>query len=131
ARYIRVSAVAGDGSFALSEVQVFGESPSRFPPTVPERRGTPLERRVRDRVLMVGFALIAALILSHQRSRRWWLALLLATAGLAGYALVAAVCDAWPLGSREISAVRATVALVAAIAVVRESFFPPRIRAHR
>src|SRR5262249_34126893 len=43
ARFVRVRPVAGDGSYSLSELQIFSETPTPFPPDVPERRGAPIE----------------------------------------------------------------------------------------
>jgi hypothetical protein len=131
ARYIRVSPLAGDGSFALSEVQVFGESPARFPPAVTEVAGAPLERRVRDATVLFGFALIAFVVFNRRGAPRWWFALLGALALLGAYGFVNAVRDDWPVANREISTVRCTLALVATVCILRETFFPQKLAAHR
>jgi len=131
ARYIRLTALSGDGAFAVSELQVFGESPARFPPAVTEVSGAPLERRVRDATLLFGFALIGLLVLSYRGAPRWWLIVPAALSCLAAYGFFDAVRDAWPLANREISTVRCTLALVATVAILRETFFPPKIAAHR
>jgi hypothetical protein len=132
ARYIRLTALTGDGAFAVSELQVFGESPERFPPAVTEAGGAPLERRVRDATLLFGFALIGMVVLAFRGAPRWWwLAPIAALVLFAAYGFFDAVRDAWPLGSREISTVRCTLALVATVAILRESFFPAKIPAHR
>ena len=132
ARYIRLSALTGDGAFAVSELQVFGESPERFPPAVTEVGGAPLERRVRDATVLFGFALIGIVVLAFRGAPRWWwLGTLGALGLLAAYGFFDAVRDAWPLGSREISTVRCTLALVAMVAILRETFFPAKLAPHR
>jgi hypothetical protein len=131
ARYIRLTALAGDGAFAVSELQVFGESPERFPPAVTELAGAPLERRVRDATVLFGFALIALAVFAYRGAPRWWLFAPAALSLLAAYGFYDAVRDAWPLGNREISTVRCTFALVATAAILRETFFPAKLAAHR
>lgn len=131
ARYIRLSPLAGDGAFTVSELQVFGESPVRFPPAVTEVRGSPLERRVRDVTVIFGFALIVFVVLSFRRAPRWWVGILAALALAGSYVFFDAIRDDWPLGTREISTIRCTLALVAAVCILRETFFPARLEAHR
>jgi hypothetical protein len=131
ARYIRLTALTGDGAFAVSELQVFGESPARFPPAVTEVGGAPLERHVRDATLLFGFALIGLVVLAYRGAPWWSWVPLVALPLLAAYGFFDAVGDAWPLGNREISTVRCTFALVATAAILRESFFPAKIPAHR
>jgi hypothetical protein len=130
ARYIRLTVLAGDGAFAVSELQVF-DSPERFPPAVTEVGGAPLERRARDATLLFGFALIGLVVLAYRGAPRWWVLVPTALTLLAAYGFYDAVRDAWPLGSREVSTVRCTFALVATVAILRETFFPPKIAAHR
>jgi len=129
-RYLRIAAEGGDGAFSLSEVQVFAQ-PVRFPPDVALRSGTPLPRKVRDTTLVFGFVVIFALVFAHGRAPRVWLAVLLALVLIAAYAWLSALRGAWPLDNREIGIIRATVALVGAVAIFRESFFPLRFAAHR
>jgi hypothetical protein len=131
ARYIRLTPIAGDGAFALSELQVFGEAPARFPPAVTEVGGAPLERHARDATVLFGFALIALLVLAYRGAPWWWIAALIVPSVIAAYGFFDAVRDAWPLANREISTVRCTFALVAVVAILRETFFPPRAPAHR
>jgi hypothetical protein len=131
ARYIRLTPLTGDGAFAVSELQVFGEAPARFPPAVTELGGAPLERRVRDASILFGFALIAFVVLAYRTAPRFWLAGLALAVLLSAYFFVDCVRDAWPLGAREISTIRCTVALVAVVAFLRETFFPAKLAAHK
>ena len=78
--------------------------------------------------MLFGFALIGLVVLTYRGAPRWWLALPAALALLAAYGFFDAVRDAWPLGSREISTVRCMLALVATVAILRETFFPPNCR---
>jgi len=131
ARYIRLMPLTGDGAFSVSELQVFGESPERFPPAVTEVSGAPIERRVRDATVLFGFALIGLIVLAYRGAPRWWFVAPVALALFGAYGFFDAVIDAWPLTNREISTVRCTFALVATVAILRETFFPAKIAAHR
>ncbi|HEX6763964.1 MAG TPA: discoidin domain-containing protein, partial [Polyangiaceae bacterium] len=59
ARYVRVTARGGDGSYALTELQVFSTKPKPFPPKVQSREGTIAPARVRNALLMFGVTLAA------------------------------------------------------------------------
>ncbi|WP_437821447.1 hypothetical protein [Sorangium sp. So ce1078] len=119
ARYVRISPSGGDGSYALSEVQLFSEQPAVFPPEPEVRRGTPADTWFRSTILWFGMA-ISALVFWARRGQRWWLAALVSLA--ATFVVVTGLNpDIWPVGQREISLIRAAVAAVALAAVVREA----------
>jgi hypothetical protein len=120
-RYLRISASGGDGSYSLSEVQVFGQTPDVFPPPLAEAEGLPLGQTVRDTTLVFGLALMALVLLSYRGMPRWWLGVLLAAVGVAGLSLWKALASDWPTGTREVSLVRGVLAAVAAVAVAREA----------
>jgi hypothetical protein len=102
-RYLRVSAVGGDGAFALSELQVFSDPHalgvplaasgpqgalreavpglSGRPRGVELVAGTPLDQTVRDRVLLCGLALMALVVLATRGMPLPLLLILLAPAG--------------------------------------------------
>jgi hypothetical protein len=142
-RYVRISATGGDGAFALSEVQVFSDPHALgipltekrgaavqqqvgglavLPPGVTVVSSTPLDQQVRDRVLIFGLALMVLMLLGFRGMPLAW-ALVLAVPALAsGILLASTLRDAWPLGMREVSLVRGTLAAIAAVVVLRETF---------
>lgn len=129
-RYLRITASGGDGSYALSEIQVFSELPAPFPPDVPQRAGYPIEERVRSNILILGLALLAFALLGR-RGIGWWWAVLLALPVFAGWQLFDSVQQAWPLSQRAISLLRGTVAAVAGLIVLWETFAPERLMPDR
>jgi hypothetical protein len=131
ARYLRVQPLRGDGRYALSELAAFDQLPSPFPPAISRQRGAPLEVVVRTKLLLFAAAAIACVLLSYQGAPGWWL-LLCAALPLAAFADgVHTLVRAWPVEPRQVSMVRAVVAAIAATAVLREVFGPPRWRPQR
>lgn len=119
ARYVRVSPSGGDGSYALSELELFSEQPAVFPPEPSARRGAPGDTWFRSTVLCFGMA-ISALVFWARRGQRWWLAALVSLAAI--FVVVAGSNpEIWPVGQLEISLIRAAAAAVALAAVVREA----------
>jgi hypothetical protein len=128
-RYLRVSALHGDGNFSLSEVQAFARDDSELPE--PARSwAPPLGDRLRDQTLLFGLGLLG-LLLVPARSPRWLSLLLAAGAALAIWQLARALYEAWPAEPRGVALIRGTVAFVAAAAVAREAFAPLRFPARR
>ncbi len=119
ARYLRLSARAGDGSYAVSELQV-STAPYALPAGLVTRSALPASVGVRNALLTFGLA-VCAFVLFAAAELPWY-----GRAGLglvpaaAAVALVSAVADCWPLDSRELSLLRSVVAAVALFALVRE-----------
>jgi hypothetical protein len=130
-RYLRLKPVSGDDALAVAELQAFEAVPVTFPPEVPRKSGVSLERRVRDRTLVFGVALIFALLLVRSRARPGLYAIAAIAVLAAGFSLAPAFVAAWPVSNREVSLVRAVVAVVAAVAVARLGFAAARYPAHR
>jgi hypothetical protein len=131
ARYLRVQPLRGDGRYALSELAVFEQVPAVFPPEMSRQRGAPLEVVVRTKLLMFAAAAIACVFLAYQGAPWWWL-LMCAALPIAALADgVHMLARAWPVEQRQVSMVRAVVAAIAAAAVLREVFGPPRWRPQR
>ena len=130
-RYLRLEPLRGDNRFGMTELAVYSDVPSVFPPEFAQQRGTPLEIGVRTKVLLFVCAAVAFLFLTFQGAPWWWLALC-AMPALATFAdAINAVSRAWPVEQRQVSIVRAATAALAAAAIVREVFAPARLRAHR
>lgn len=129
-RYVRIRPSLGDDALALSEVQIFSEVPSPFPPAIRRTRGLSLEQVLRDKTLLLGFSLMLLAVLAQPRMKPIWLVLLAGLVLGAGAWFLSALGEAWPVGNREVSLVRGVVAATAACVVLREAFAPPRFPAH-
>ncbi|MBX3126527.1 MAG: hypothetical protein KF718_07405 [Polyangiaceae bacterium] len=130
ARYLRITASAGDASYAISEVQVFSAKPEPFPPFVPSRPGIPPDERLRNLALTFGLALAAFALVAYRGAPIWWLLLTALLPLFAGWELASAVQDDWPVGQREVAILRGMVALTAMLVVLREAFAPLRWKAN-
>ena len=129
-RFVRLHPKSGDGFFGVTELQVFEHVPSEFPGRVPDVRSGSLDAHFRDATLLFGLALLAPLLLYRgARPAVVVLAVGLAAAGTLNFVL--AYLDALPLDPHEVSLVRGTVGLAAALAVARELFAPRRFPAIR
>jgi hypothetical protein len=129
ARYVRIRPEAGDGNFAISELQLSSDARAALP--VAKLAGArSLDDRARDRILLFGLCLVCALLLPARAPRL--LQLLAAVVGVVGLGQLArALWDAWPFDQQALSLLRATLGAIGAVAVAREAFAPPRLPACR
>ena len=129
ARFIRIRPAAGDGNFAISELQLSSDSEG----TLPFARlvgARSLDERARDRILLFGLCLVALVLLPARAPRP--LQLLAAVVGVVGLGeLARALWDAWPFDQQALSLLRGTLGTIGAVAVAREAFAPPRLPACR
>jgi hypothetical protein len=130
-RYLRISAIGGDGAYSLTEVQLFENKPAVFPPQLPARLGIRPGETLRSKVLVFALALISLVLLSSRGARWWWNALWTLPVIAAGADFLTAFFAVWPPEMRDVSMVRAVTAAVAAAAVAREAFAPKRFAASR
>lgn len=130
-RYLRLEPSGGDGRYAVAELAVYGEPPAAFPPEVPRRRGVALETLVRTRVILAATAAVAFLLLTFTGAPLWWLLLCALLPIVAGVEAVQSMLRTWPVEQRGVSLVRAASAAVAAAALLRELYAPPRFPAWR
>jgi len=119
-RYVRISTGRGDGSYSLSEVQLFSTPPGAMPPPMRVERGLPAGETVRAAIILFALALAFLLFATWQGAPLHWWGLCLLFPILTGVEMIRALADAWPVEARDVSFVRATVAGVAALAVLRE-----------
>ncbi len=131
ARYVRVSATGGDGSYALSEFQVFSQTPGTWPPKPTVKDSIPPDEVLRNKILAFGLALSILVIFTWKGAPIWWTLLLLLVPAAAGFDLWRALSIAWPPSTREVALVRGVVAAVGALVVVREVFAPAKLLANR
>ncbi|MEY4549190.1 MAG: hypothetical protein RL685_5385, partial [Pseudomonadota bacterium] len=130
-RYLRLEPVQGDGRYAVAELAVFGVLPSPFPPEVSRRRGMALQTVVRTKVLLFAGGCVAFLLLTFAGAPLWWLVLCALLPLVAGIEAVQSMARAWPVDQRGVSLVRAASAAIAAAAILRELYAPPRLPAWR
>ena len=130
-RYLRMQPVNGDGRYAVAELAAFSELPAVFPPDPPRQRGTSLETMVRTRVLMFAAAAVAFLFFTFEGAPLWWLYACALLPLVAGFTAFESIQQAWPVEQQQVSMVRAASAAIAAFAVLRELYSPPRFPALR
>jgi hypothetical protein len=128
-RYLRVGAESGDGSYALTEIAVFSETPAKFPPSFRERTGIRSGDTMRSKILLLGLALCALLFLSYRGAPWWWTTLAVAVPLWPAWDATTVALSSATIESREVSLVRAMVAFVAGMAVIREVFAPRKFPA--
>jgi F5/8 type C domain len=131
ARYVRVMAHGGDGSYALGELQLFSERPEVWPPNPVVREATPPDEVFRNKLLAFGLALSLLVVLTWRGAPLWWTLLLMVLPLAAGVDAWRSLVIAWPPGSREVSLMRAVVAAVGCLTVIRETFAPPKFLPNR
>ncbi|MCC6900173.1 MAG: hypothetical protein IT377_14435 [Polyangiaceae bacterium] len=131
ARYVRVSATGGDGSYALSEFQIFSQKPSVWPPRPTVKDSIPPDEVFRNKILQFGLALAILVIFTWKGAPLWWTLLVLLVPVAAGWDAWRALSIAWPPSTREVALVRGVVAAVGALVVVREVFSPAKLLADR
>jgi hypothetical protein len=129
-RYVKLSPRNGDGSFGVSEFQLFERAPSPLPPELPKRRGISFAQVFRDRTLSLGLFLLLPAVFVRRQSSPLWVVLggLLALAGVIPF--VSALYDASPIDSRSVALVRGVVGVTAALILAREVFVRGVLRAH-
>ena len=121
-RFVRLRASGGDRWISVSELQLFSETPSTWPPRPPVELHMTPSLWARLALLLFG-ALAIFVSLAHRResarSRAGWIA-----TSLAGVGASLAVVVAWPADTAVIDLSRAVAALVAAAAVGRLGLRP-------
>jgi len=130
-RYVRIGVARGDNSYSVTEVQLFEERPTIFPPRLAVGRGLPAGEQVRGDLTLFALAVAFFLFTTSRHSSRLWLGASLLIPVVAGYGLYRTLGDNWPVGGREVAFVRATTALLAVLAILREVLFSKRFPANR
>ena len=130
-RFVRVTASGGDGSFALSELQIFSKTPDTWPPKPTVKDSIPPDEVFRNKILAFGLALAVVVIFTWKGAPLWWTLLILLVPCAAAFDAWRALSVAWPPSTREVALVRGVVAAVGALIVVRETFAPARLLANR
>ncbi len=120
-RYVKLQASGGDGRYSVGELGVWSRVPDPFPPTLRTSKGKPSQEDAEQRMQI--FGLVAAVfLLMHRRDSPWWMkALVIVPVGF-GISLGLKLSELWPLEQAELTLLRATIAAVAMVAVIRQYF---------
>ena len=120
-RYVRLQVHGGDRAYAVSELRLSPDAQADLGSQLTEKKGTPVEDQLQDRIVWFGVA-AAVCILFARRGQNLWLTLgLVALPVAVGVWGLSLLLELWPIGAREISLLRATVAAIAGFAILREA----------
>lgn len=127
ARYLRLSASGGDFLYAATELAVFSTCPAAWPNVdLARAEGTPSHQAAHDSLVLLAIAGTAFLLL-HRREGPRWIDLLAVVPIAAALHAAVALAEIYPFpNTDEESLVRAVVAALAAVLVVKETFLPER-----
>lgn len=117
-RWLRLSASAGDGLYAVSEMSVADICPPRWPPALAMQQGTPIDRSLRLK-LWAFAAFGAAFILGYRRRAPDFIKLLVAVPVGVGVAAAVQLADLWPPPASITGLCAASLAIVAGAAGIR------------
>lgn len=129
-RYVQLQATGGDGSYSVSELQLFPEANARGPLGLEVQAPRRADEIARTSVLHLGLALMLAAALLRPGRRPWW-ALGVGALGLASWGAWEVLPGAWPLDGRGVSLARAVIATVATFVIGWDAFAPARIAPDR
>jgi hypothetical protein len=131
ARYLRLMAQGGDGFYTVTELGLFSSCPSGWPNLdLPRVEGTPSNKAAHDSLIWLAITGTAFLLLHRRGAPRWMSLLGLVPVATAIWATIA-VAGIYPFANTdEESLVRAVVALLAGVLVVKESFLPAQAAPH-
>ncbi len=123
-RFLKITASGGDGFYSIGELAVFSKRPAEWPPSVTSVAGDPLEERAQTWIWYAGWASILFALLNHKNASRRVRALAIAPV-LAGIIAAIKLAELWPFEETEQSVIRAVVAAIAAVFMIRSYFSPP------
>ncbi len=130
ARYLRLSASGGDFRYAVTELAVFSTCPAAWPSVdLARAEGTPSYQAARDSLVLLAIAGTVFLLL-HRREGPRWLDLLAVVPIAAALRAAVALAEIYPFPNTDVeSLMRAVVAVLAGVLVVKETFLPVRFAA--
>ena len=127
ARYLRLSASGGDGRYAVTELAVFSTCPAAWPSVDLARAEGASSYEVAHRSLLLSAIAGTAFLLLHRRGGSRWIDLVAVVPIAAVLYTVVAIAEIHPFpNSDEEAMLRAVVALLAGLLVVKETFVPER-----
>lgn len=126
ARFVRLRALSGDASLSVGELCLFSAPPAVLPPVLAPVSALEPGVAFRSAALWAVACVLLLVLFSSRRASKGWNGAL----GVAAVWGVWRAVDVWatnaPVGSLDVSLVRAAVAAVACAVVLREAFGPPR-----
>jgi hypothetical protein len=129
ARYLRLSATGGDALYSVSEIAAYSECPVPWPADLPRAHGIPVDEAIVIKVLVFGL-LAGVFILVHRRKGpNLQYVLLLPVLG-ALWMLAGELVELYPFFNQE-PPLRALVAALAGLVVIKEAFLSKRWAPHR
>ena len=128
-RYLRLSATGGDALYSVGEIAVYSECPVPWPADLPRAHGLPVGDAVDMKVLVFGI-LAGLFVLFHRRKGPNLQYVLLMPVLGSLWMLVADLVDLYPFFNQE-PPLRALVAALAALVVIKEAFLSKRWAPHR
>jgi len=128
-RYLRLSATGGDALYSVAEIAVYSECPVPWPADLPRARGIPVGESVDMKVLVFGI-LAGIFVLVHRRKGPNLQYVLLMPVFGALWMMAADLADLYPFFNEE-PPLRALVAGLAALVVIKEAFLSERWEPHR
>jgi len=128
-RYLRLSATGGDALYSVGEIAVYSECPTPWPADLPRAHGLPVGDAVDMKILVFGI-LAGIFIVAHRRkgSNLQYVLLMPVLGSL--WMMVADLVDLYPFFNQE-PPLRALVAGLAALVVIKEAFLSKRWEPHR
>ena len=130
ARYVRLSATGGDALYSVSEIALYAECPSIWPPSELVRtRGVAVADTVNTKVVIFGI-FVAFFLLVHRRKAARIHYMLIAPAVAAGWMLAVELARLYPFFDEEPS-LRALLAVIVALLALKEAFFSEAAAPHR
>ncbi len=127
ARYLRLSANGGDGRYAVAELAVFSDCPAAWPSVdLVRAEGASVYESAHDGLVLLALA-GTLFLLVHRRTGSRWIDLVAVVPLAAALHAALALAEIHPFpNSDEEALMRAVVALLAGLLVVKETFLPER-----
>lgn len=129
ARYLRLSATGGDALYSVGEIAIYAECPVPWPAEMPRAHGIPVGDSLDLKILLFG-VLAGIFVLVHRRNASPWQYVLVLPVLSAAWMLTAALIELYPFFNQE-PQLRAMVAALAALVVIKEAFLSKRFAPHR
>ncbi|HEX7598390.1 MAG TPA: discoidin domain-containing protein [Polyangia bacterium] len=129
ARYVRFSATGGDALYSVSEIALYAECPSIWPPELVRTRGITVADTVNTKVAFFGI-FAAFFLLVHRRKAGRLHYLLVLPAVAAGWMLAAELAKLYPFFDQE-PALRVLLAALTGLVALKETFFKEDAAPHR
>jgi hypothetical protein len=129
-RYVRLQVRGGDRAYAVSELRLSSDPQADLGSLLTEKKGTPVEDQLQDRIIWFGVAAGVCLLFARRGQKIWLTSALVALPVAVGIWGLSLLVELWPLGAREISLLRATVAAIAGFAILREALPSRKFAAH-